>query len=451
MLYEDNYKPSYTREGNPPNEKLYLAWWGDYTEILNPPLFKPVSKSTVFGGTLRKSIFFRKKIGASNWSTLVEFQHGSHFETDPSIASYTNNDDLIIVWKCASHLAAVKYTNGSWGSIIDFSNSGHFPNLNTGSTESRIVWADPPSPYDIFTRSTDFIPMSKITSTAEASVLIKKRKGYINLSPGDTTNLSPPEIRFELVEPLIVRAGLREKISFHSINTDSNPDWLNTNSFDIPLDADTLLIAYKFVVRNVYPDLISELKPKTKIFELRLKNETNSSKGIHLITVRAEDLSAARDSVFIIKELIRFSAKSWRGDKTQLTVNLYGKDKGVLPGYTEVYYYPADDDSLNKEANRYAVRDLTDQIIPEDYALRQNYPNPFNPETRIEFALPEAGRTRLIIYDLLGREVTRMVDGNMSVGYHSVTWNANNVASGIYFYRLTAGDFVSTKKMVLLR
>ena len=148
---------------------------------------------------------------------------------------------------------------------------------------------------------------------------------------------------------------------------------------------------------------------------------------------------------------MKIPVKNMRGDRARLEAKLLGKDKGVLPGYTEVYYYPADDDSLNKEANRYAVRDLTDQIIPEDYALRQNYPNPFNPETRIEFALPEAGHTRIVIYDLLGREVTRLVDGNMSAGYHNVIWNASNVASGIYFYRLAAGDFVSTKKMVLLR
>lgn len=86
-----------------------------------------------------------------------------------------------------------------------------------------------------------------------------------------------------------------------------------------------------------------------------------------------------------------------------------------------------------------------------DFTLSPNYPNPFNPETKIDFALPEAGLTRLIIYDLRGRIVERLMDGQLSAGYHSLTWNATNVASGIYLYRLTSGSFVDTKKMVLLK
>ena len=89
--------------------------------------------------------------------------------------------------------------------------------------------------------------------------------------------------------------------------------------------------------------------------------------------------------------------------------------------------------------------------LPIEYSLSNNYPNPFNPETRIEFALPEAGLTRLIIYDLRGREVAILVDGELSAGIHNLTWDASKAASGIYFYRLTSGSFVATRKMVLLK
>ena len=65
--------------------------------------------------------------------------------------------------------------------------------------------------------------------------------------------------------------------------------------------------------------------------------------------------------------------------------------------------------------------------------------------------LKETGLTRLIVYDLLGREVDILIDVQLSAGYHSVTWNAANAASGIYFYRLTSGSFVATKKMVLMK
>ena len=89
--------------------------------------------------------------------------------------------------------------------------------------------------------------------------------------------------------------------------------------------------------------------------------------------------------------------------------------------------------------------------IPENYALSQNYPNPFNPVTQIEFSLPARSEVLLVIYNLRGQEVARLIDGEQVAGFHSVTWDASNVSSGIYFYRLQAGDFVQTRKMVLLK
>jgi len=88
---------------------------------------------------------------------------------------------------------------------------------------------------------------------------------------------------------------------------------------------------------------------------------------------------------------------------------------------------------------------------PVQFSLSPNYPNPFNPETEIVFALPEAGLTSLIIYDLQGREVAKLIDGEMNAGNHNVTWDARNAASGVYIYRLTSGNFVDTKKMVLMK
>ena len=91
------------------------------------------------------------------------------------------------------------------------------------------------------------------------------------------------------------------------------------------------------------------------------------------------------------------------------------------------------------------------RIVPNSFSLKQNYPNPFNPRTMIEFALPKSERVLLTVYNLLGEEVTRLIDERIPAGIHQVTWDASNVASGIYFYRLKAGDFVRTRKMVLLK
>ncbi|MCH8305944.1 MAG: DUF1573 domain-containing protein [Candidatus Marinimicrobia bacterium] len=90
-------------------------------------------------------------------------------------------------------------------------------------------------------------------------------------------------------------------------------------------------------------------------------------------------------------------------------------------------------------------------LFPHDYSLSYNYPNPFNPVTTIEFSLPRSGKISLVIYNLRGEEVARLINGTKPAGNHRISWNATNVSSGIYFYRLQSGDFVQTRKMVLLK
>ena len=89
--------------------------------------------------------------------------------------------------------------------------------------------------------------------------------------------------------------------------------------------------------------------------------------------------------------------------------------------------------------------------IPTVYALNQNYPNPFNPSTKINFSLPENGLVTLQIYDILGRVVETLVNEELSASYHTVEFDASQLSSGIHFYRLQVNDFVSVKKMMLMK
>ncbi len=98
-----------------------------------------------------------------------------------------------------------------------------------------------------------------------------------------------------------------------------------------------------------------------------------------------------------------------------------------------------------------AAEALLNGDVPRDYALFQNYPNPFNPTTQIRYALPQAGRVRLTVYNALGQQVARLVDLRQEAGAYSVTWDARDFASGVYYYRLEAGSFREVKKLVLLK
>jgi hypothetical protein len=89
--------------------------------------------------------------------------------------------------------------------------------------------------------------------------------------------------------------------------------------------------------------------------------------------------------------------------------------------------------------------------VPGSFGLSQNHPNPFNPMTDIRYSVPKAGSVRLEVYNILGHRVATLVDEHRNPGYYVATWDASSVASGIYLYRLTAGEFVATKKMVVMK
>ena len=91
--------------------------------------------------------------------------------------------------------------------------------------------------------------------------------------------------------------------------------------------------------------------------------------------------------------------------------------------------------------------------VPKSFNLYQNYPNPFNPETKIKFDVPQKGNVpvRIVVFDVNGKQVRELVNRNMNAGSYELSFDASGISSGIYFYKLTAGDFVSTKKMILVK
>jgi len=89
--------------------------------------------------------------------------------------------------------------------------------------------------------------------------------------------------------------------------------------------------------------------------------------------------------------------------------------------------------------------------VPRQFALGQNFPNPFNPSTTIRYGLPHKSQISLMVYSTLGQLVADLVQGEQEAGYHEVRFDASNLSSGVYFYRLRAGTYVQTRKLLLLR
>ncbi len=106
---------------------------------------------------------------------------------------------------------------------------------------------------------------------------------------------------------------------------------------------------------------------------------------------------------------------------------------------------------LGKNGSRFKITDPCCSEKPEEISLYQNYPNPFNPETTIEFDLPVSAEVILEVYNVTGRKVRTLTEGNRLAGNYKVRFNADNLASGVYFYRLAIGDYVLIKKMTLIK
>jgi len=116
--------------------------------------------------------------------------------------------------------------------------------------------------------------------------------------------------------------------------------------------------------------------------------------------------------------------------------------QSILPGQTQTI-------PLIKPGAVLAVEE--EESVPRSFALEQNYPNPFNPTTTIRYALPRAGMVRIEVYDVTGQRVRLLADRVEEAGVHSVVFDAGTLASGTYFYRMQAGEFVETKRLVVLR
>ena len=127
-------------------------------------------------------------------------------------------------------------------------------------------------------------------------------------------------------------------------------------------------------------------------------------------------------------------------------IETYGKTYGKeTNGLLAAPYYESSDEELYKQGG------IDELEIPNIYALGQNYPNPFNPNTTINYQLPQDGFVTLKVYDILGNEVKSLVSEQKSAGTYEVNFDASSLSSGVYIYKIQAGNFVSSKKMILLK
>jgi len=176
--------------------------------------------------------------------------------------------------------------------------------------------------------------------------------------------------------------------------------------------------------------------------EMRDSPDVNTGDLFADITVSGE----WTELVWNFSELLDLSAHTGTPyDRIVIIMDLEGE-----PGDgTEPFVWYLDD--FTYDAGVDVSNEITESGIPQSFQLNQNYPNPFNPTTNIEFALPQNSHATLEVYDMLGQRVATLVDGNLSAGQHSATFDASHLTSGVYIYRLQAGNYIQTRKLTLIK
>jgi trimeric autotransporter adhesin len=253
-----------------------------------------------------------------------------------------------------------------------------------------------------------------------------------------STGLSPGQSFIDTLRFTPAAAGLANASIIITSNASSSPDTIQVSgsgvlgvprSVEIHHDRDTINVGIvyvdhfkdtSFVVSNIgndtlHVDSTSVTNPK---FSVRHTSFVVPQSGAYTDTVRFTPLAVGTFSGFLILS----------SDATNMP-----SDTIVVIGTCE------------------KLTSVPEQVVPRAFSLSQNYPNPFNPSTIINYQLPKGNHVTLRLYDAIGREVARLVDGYKEAGSYDIQFNASKLSSGVYFYRIQAGNYVDMKKMMLMK
>ena len=220
-------------------------------------------------------------------------------------------------------------------------------------------------------------------------------------------------------------------------NTNLNVNWIagnNTNNEFVELKWNVLIEPKELYLYNILPNPGNNTNIQVQDCEVFFYKDSNQVGHIASTGPLSSDGSLIPvDSNTVIKRL-KVIIKSFTGTINNLN----------LPGLAEV-------ETIARISfdNQVGIDPISN--TPSSFSLSQNYPNPFNPVTRINFSVPKKTHVSLKVYDINGREISTLVEGSISAGNSSVIFNGSRFASGVYFYRIIAGDFTETKKMLLIK
>ena len=413
---------------------LLVSWLGAYNNTQS----KIIAKENDYG--LKREAVVVKAGYNNSWGGSTNFSNNVNFTNNNSINSSPGS---IITWSESNGLYSKfvkRNSNGTYSTIANLSTSGIQTMVSNGSSFDNIKVmvfnTSTAAPYLLNKCTNNFVQggLSKIGETEIAEIsygragVVEKNGMEFLFNIGDVS-LNGQTIQFiERIDTLPVN-------SLEELN-----EFARTESFNLNSQSELIFSNYYYVVNPSLADSVL-----TDIFNVNFKCE--------LVNSATNQVIGTFDNITYNKSNVD------EYNNIGYLVDCSGIESGdyFLRLFTTVsedgnlFISDFQRDDIHLEKSNLIKRNFKGEGLPTTYELAQNYPNPFNPSTTIKYQLPKDGIVTLKVYDILGSEVATLVNEQKTAGRYEVSFNASQLASGVYIFRLKSGEYVSSKKMMLLK
>ncbi len=430
--FSQNTNPSIgLSNGNP--QYVMISWTGVYLAALDKQIAKEQDES------IRRYAAVAKVGYGTSWGGFSNFSNN---------VKYTNNNSLntsagsILAWS-ESNGQYSKYvrrkSDGTYDAITSLSANGIQTLVSNGSAfdnmKAMVFNTQTSAPY-LLNKCTNNFTQSALAKVGETETM------EISYGRSGVVEKSGIEFLFNIGDVLLDGQTIKfvERVDTLPV---ANLEELNTaartESFSLNTQSELIFSNYYYVVNK---NLASSLS-----------DEFNVSFKCELVNAATNLVVGAFDNVTYNKLNVQeYANPSYLIDCSGIeTGNYYLKLTTTVNDSVNLFISDIQRDDVTLEKSNLLIRNFKGEGIPIVYDLTQNFPNPFNPSTTIRYQIPQDGIVTLKIYDILGSEVATLVNEEKVAGKYEVNFNASTLASGVYIYKIQAGDFVSSKKMILLK
>jgi hypothetical protein len=459
ISWEDNHRifySSYDGEYFTPAEEISQPIWEGANTNQNPSnTFDAIGKVDIVwqhNDGFPTFQHIRGEPGGGNWEPIREVGCGScHGASLPSIGAYSGSasGELVSTIRVGSYVNFLDFDGEEWDLSDDYF-PGTNPCLNGYGTELNAVWTFHNEGLPYLIKNQVFSPQLELTKGLNwVEKNYRKEMFYLSELPG--LNLEG-KVELSFGDILIQQTSGTQNWRFGRLKDTLNfKNFLQTTSLTITNNMQSLIIPYQVRIKDFK---LSVNPPALPLLRLRLMN---SITGNQLAMLKNIDLNTLIGPNFqlqdtLIVELTQFRNKEVVLQMQTITHLVSSNQKPIQVDIKEFHHASLPENLVLKNTSQTELQVL----LPDKFNVSQNYPNPFNPATTVEFQLPRNSFVNLKIYDIQGRLVKTLLKEELEAGIHQAVWDGrdelgNAAASGVYLYHLQAGNFVQTRKMLLVR